>query len=159
MIRRIVSLLLVPLLLANQGLAVAHSHHAADVAEPAGHGARPHFHVGGHDHHNSAHNHEHVAVHAHSHRGHDPDETLPSAIVPLEDHDADAMYFAGAVTLARGAITPSIVPAKFIVLAAVLGVAERSSDRLLRLGPICGQPRPDSDTACPIYLRTLSLRI
>ncbi len=165
MTRRFICLLLVPLLLANQGLAVAHSHYAADIVEPEGHGLRPHFHVGGHDHHNSAHAHEHVAAHSHSHHSDgdresdQPDEALPPAIVPLADHDVDAMYFAGAVTLARGAATPSVVPAKFIALAAILDVAESSNDTLLRLGPIRGQLPSVLDAACPIYLRTLSLRI
>jgi hypothetical protein len=156
MIRRFVYLLLVALMLANQGFTVAHSHHGTDVAEPESHASRRHFHLGGHTHHEASHADGHLAAHSHTQQS---DCNLPPAMMPLGDHDADAVYFAATVTLARGGTTPIIVPAKLIALAAILGVAEQSNDRLPHLGPIRGQPSSDFDTACPIYLRTLSLRI
>ncbi len=153
MIRRFVCLLLVPLLLANQGICYAHSHHGADFAESEDHASRPHFHFGGHDHHKSTH--DHNADHSgcdHSHDDHDAD--LPPAIAPAGDHDADAVYCADAVTFARDGNTVIVLSAKDAA-AIALRVADQSDDWLLRLG----QPPSIFDAACPIFLRTLSLRI
>jgi hypothetical protein len=164
MIRRFVCLSLVAVMLANQGLLFAHVNHAADGPEPAGHNSRSHFHLGGHDHHTTAHVDNHKATHSHHHGDVDRetgeyDGELPSTVMPLGDHDANAIYCAEAVALARDRATSITFPAKCVWGVSSLCVADRSDDRLLRLGPIRGQPASVFDTACPIYLRTLSLRI
>jgi len=162
MIRRFVCLVLVVVMLANQGLFVAHSHHAAEGSEPDRHASRPHFHLGDQS---KPHAVDHDTTDSHTHhsdcdrRTGDHERGLPPSVASLGDHDADAVYFAGAVTLVRDGVSPNVHPAKFIALVAMLGVADECNDKLLRLGPIRGQPSSVFDAACPLYLRTLSLRI
>lgn len=157
MTRRFVCFLLVAVMLANQGLVFAHVHHAADGPGPDGQNARSHFHLGGHD--------DHEAPHSVIHRGNVDGETrehdgdLPSAARPVGDHEANAIYCAETVALAQRGATPVIVPATCVWGVASLAVDVQSDDSLLRLGPIRGQPASVFDAACPIYLRTLSLRI
>ncbi len=163
MIRQFFCLLLVLLMLANQGLCFAHAHHAADVAEPEGHASRPHFHVAGHGHHESSHDHHADQSHGQcpgpDHRPDDHDAARPAAIAPVDDHDADAVYRADAVTFARDGSSAIVLSAKCVAVAAIVHGADQSDDKLLRLGPLRGQSPSVFDAACPIYLRTLSLRI
>jgi len=162
MIRRFFCLLLVPLMLANQGLCFAHAHHRTHIVEPEGHSSRPHFHFGGHDHHDSTH--DHHADHSHGdHSGRDRwsgdgDAAVPPSIAPICDHDTDAVYCIEAVIFARNE-NSVIISAKYVVVDAILGVAHQNDDWLFRLGPLRGQPASAFNAACPIYLRTLSLRI
>ena len=151
-------------MLANQGLLFAHVHHAADGPEPAGHNSQSHFHLGGHDDHDAAHVDNHEATHSHHHGDVDcetseHDGDLPSTVMPLGDHDANAIYCSETVALARDGATLVVLPAKRASVVSGFYVAEQSDDRLLRLGPIRGQPASVFDAACPIFLRTLSLRI
>lgn len=161
MTRRFVCFLLVAVMLANQGLVFAHVHHAADGPGPDGHNSRSHFHLGGHDDHSA----DHEATHSVIHRGNVDGETrehdgdLPSVAMPVGDHDANAIYCTETVALAQSGATPVIVPATCVWGVASLAVDAQSDDSLLRLGPIRGKPASIFDTACPIYLRTLSLRI
>ncbi len=160
MFRRSLSLVLVSLLLANQCLAVTHAHLGSDFAEPESHGARPHFHLGGHAHEESDQHSEHP--HA-DHPGHAPrvDEHDPSAVravTLLGEHDSDAVYCGQTTLFPRNLESPSILVAKCSVAFAVLDVVSQR-DRLLRPGPRSSQPSSLFDEACPIYLRTLSLRI
>ena len=163
MIRRFLCLLLVPLILANQGLCFAHVHHGTDIVEPEGHVSRPHFHFGGR--HDSTHDHDHHADHSHGdHSGRDPrseerDAALPPSIAPIGDHDADAVYGAAAVTFARDRNSQIVPLTKHVAAVAILQGADQSDDWLLRLGPLRGQSPSVFDTACAIFLRTLSLRI
>ena len=160
MIRRFLCLLLVPLMLTSQGLCFAHSHHAA---EPEGHALRPHFHFGGHGHDESSHDEStHDHDHHADHSGHNPrpgehDAVFPAVIAPIGDHDADAVYFGETVTFARkgNSVIVPLLSAKYITVATILRVADQSEGWLQRLG----QPPSVFDAACPIYLRTLSLRI
>ena len=148
-------------MLVNQGLCFAHSHHATDIAEPESHASRPHFHFGGHGHQT----HDHHADHSH---GHDSDRDPPPDdhnggcapfIRPAVDHDADAVYCTGTVTLAQDGRTLAVVSATYFAASAILQVTHQNDDWLLRPGPLRGQPASVFDAACPIYLRTLSLRI
>ena len=67
--------------------------------------------------------------------------------------DADAVYCTEAVTFAGNSV---IVPlTKYVAVVAILHRTDQSDNWLLRLG----QPASVFDAACPIYLRTLSLRI
>ena len=154
MIRRFLCLLLVPLMLTTQGVCFVHSHHAA---EPESHALRPHFHFGGHGHNESTHDHDHHADHSsHDPRPGEHDAALSPAIVPIGDHDADAVYFGEAVTIARHDGNSVIVLlTKYIAVAAILRVSDQSESSLRRLA----HPPSVFDAACPIYLRTLSLRI
>ena len=162
MIRRFLCLSLIPLMLANQGLCLAHAHHGADFAEPERHAQRPHIHVGGHGEDLSTSHHTEHSDHSHGDRpGHVPesdehDAVLPSAIVPVGEHDSDAVYCAESMTLARDA--RSVLSAKEVTVSVIFHVAEQT-EGLPRLGPSRGQPPSLFVSACPIYLRTLSLRI
>jgi hypothetical protein len=163
MSRRFVCLLLVPLLLANQGLSLAHSHLGTEVATPEGHSSRPHIHFGGHDHHAAAHGDDHVAGHLHKHssdsehRTNKHHEAVATAIETAGDHNADALYFAQTVTLARDCDASSILLAKHNVVATTHQTAD-SGDWRLRLRPL-RYSASEFDADCPIYLRTHSLRI
>ena len=84
------------------------------------------------------------------------DAALPPAIAPIGDHDADAVYFGEAVTFAhRDGNSVIVLSTKYIAVATILRVVAQSEGWLQRLG----QPPSVFDAACPIYLRTLSLRI
>ena len=164
MIGRFFRLLLVPVMLANQGLLHAHAHRGTDVAEPEGHASRPHYHIGGHGHRHSA-NDEDQAEHSH---GHDSDRDAPpddhdggsqSFIRPMVDHDADAVYRAESIAVARSGRRVTVVPATFVGVSGIHRVAHRNDDSLLRFGPSLGRPASVFDAALPIYLRTLSLLI
>ena len=165
MLRQFVCLLLVCLMLANQGLCLAHSHHGTDVAESEGHASRSHFHFGHHGQPISTNDQEHHEDHSRGdHSGRDQssnehDAVLPPAMAPIGDHDADAVYCAESVAVARDGNSVIVPSAKHFVAAAILDVAYQNDDWLLRLGSLRGQPPSVLDAACPIYLRTLSLRI
>lgn len=159
MIRRFLCLSLIPLILANQGLCMAHAHHGNDMAEPEHQAQRPHIHIGGHGEdvstaHHSDHSHSDHPRHV---RGSDEyDAALPSAVVPVGEHDSDAVYCAESVNLAR--VAESVLPAKNVTVSVIFHVAHQS-EGLPRLGRLPGQPPSLFVAACPIYLRTLSLRI
>jgi hypothetical protein len=164
MIRRLVCLLLVSSMFANQGLCFAHAHQGADIEEPEGHASRPHFHTGGHVHHHSTHSHDHHANHSHGHRGINVTEsdengdTQLQAILPVGQHDSDALYCGESVTLARNGNSVTVLAEKDVSTAVLLRVSNLG-DGLLRLGPLRGQPPAVFEAACPIYLRTLSMRL
>jgi len=160
MFRRSISFLLASLLLANQCLSVAHAHPGSDFAEREGHDARPHFHLGSH---------AHEALHQHSdhrhndHLGHasgvnEYDASAVQGVVPFGEHDADAVYCGQSTLFPRslGSLRPFVE--KDSVAFAILDVMHQK-DRLLRAGPLNSQLSSVFDEACPIYLRTLSLRI
>jgi hypothetical protein len=68
------------------------------------------------------------------------------------------VYYAESVAYARVG-NPVIALAKCVDVLTILDVAHQDNDRLYRFGPLRGQPASVFDAACPIYLRTLSLRI
>ena len=160
MFRRSISFLLASLLLANQCLSVAHAHPGSDFAEREGHDARPHFHLGSH---------AHEALHQHSdhrhndHLGHasgvnEYDASAVQGVVPFGEHDADAVYCGQSTQCPRNSDSLRIRVEVDSVAFAILDVVSQG-DRLLRPGPQIIQPSSLFDEACPIYLRTLSLRI
>lgn len=160
-----IRLLLVPLMLANQGLCFAHTHHGTDVAVPEGHASRSHFHLGCDGRPDTTNDQQHHADRSHGdHSGHDHgsaerDAALPPAITPTGDHDADVVYGTETITLARNGSTVTLISTIDLAASAILRVTEQTDDGLLRAGPLRGQPPSVFDAACPIYLRTLSLRI
>lgn len=160
MTRQFLCLLLVSLMLANQGLCLAHVHHETDFAEPDGHGARPHFHSSGPGQHESTHDQKHRGDHSSPDRwSNEHDVALPPVITPEGNHDADAVYGAEAVAIAPDANSVIVPSVSYTAVAANLRVTDQSDDWLLRLSSLRGQPPSVSDAAYPIYLRTLSLRI
>jgi hypothetical protein len=157
MIRPFLTLLLVPLMLANQGLCFAHSHHDTNIVESEGHASRSHFHTGDHDH-ESKNDHADHSQRQHSDRTpsseHDGGDH-PTLIQSSTDHDADAVYSPEAATLAHFRQTVIIDLPLGLVSSAIVQTTHHDGNWLL----LRGQPTSVFDTACPIYLRTLSLRI
>lgn len=162
MIRRLFTLLLIFLMLANQGLCLSHTHHGNGIAEPEDHGVRPHIHIGGHDHHKHHHGDHSHAGHSHSESRADSDEhdvAFPPTCLPVDDHDSDAVYLGERVTTARrSGSSETVHPEKDVAGSSIVMVANQC-DRLGHCGPIRGQPPSVFDTDFPIYLRVLSLRI
>jgi len=164
MIRRFFCLLLVLLIVANPSFCLAHSHHGTDIADSQDHASRAHFHLGGHCHLGG---HGHCENHSHRHDSDcDPEadnhnDGSEPLIGPMADHDADAVYVCSAeiVTTARGGRIVSNHSTICFAARVNLQIAHRNGNGLLRLGPLHGQPESVFETACPIYLRVLSLRI
>lgn len=161
MFPRSLSLLLVPLMLVNQGLCFAHAHHGSGFAEPDGHGARLHFHLSGRDDSESGHRADQLA--ANLHREHTADRPVEheharhSEVAPVGEHDADAVYFAESAPLAREGRSISDYDTTDGVAATIFReIPARTS---LRLEPGVTQRLSSFDAACPVYLRTLSLRL
>lgn len=165
MIRRFFCLLLVSLMLANQGLCFAHTHHGTGVAEPEGHASQSHFHFGGFGQHESTHDQNHQADQfdddhfSRDHRSGDDGPAALSEVTPIDNHDATAVYGANTVAVARDGNSVIVLLANYVAVVAIPRVTDQSDDSLLRLSSLRGQSLSVFDTACPILLRTLSLRI
>jgi len=159
--RRIFSLLLLPLVLANQAVCLAHVHQETDVGEPDRHGDCPHVHLPhtGHGHaeqyHGVGHSHARNAGH-HTHS--EPSHRLV-AIAPVPDHDDDAIYCADAAAVATGRGCVKVIPADYLIGAAILSDTGPSNDCSPRAGPRRAEQQGPYDSGCPIYLRALSLRL
>ena len=149
MTRRIVSILLVPLLLVSQGFWAAHSHAGTSVAEPEGHSARAHVHLHGGEHH---HHHSH-----HEHDGDDSDDRPPASPVepgPL-DHDSDAVYLSE-TQLYTDAKPTKVAKADWSVLCMIADDSTSIAEAQFTAG--LRSPPPPIHLKCPIYLTTLSIR-
>jgi len=155
MTRRFFCLLLVSLMLANQSLCVAHTHHGTGVAEPEGHASQSHFHFGGLGQHKLAQDQELHADHSCDDEGH----AALSNIAPISNHDIDAVYCGEAAAVARDGTSVIVLLAKYVAVVAIHCVTDHNNDSLLRLSSLRGQSLSVFETACPIFLRTLSLRI
>ncbi len=147
-------------MLANQGLGLAHAHLGGSFAEPDGHGARPHFHIGNATHdaltHDADHSHEEHTSHA---RGDDEHKAaLVRSVSPASEHDSNAVYCGESTPFALRIRPERNFVEKDVTSSAILHVVSHS-DRLLDLGRRGSQPPSIVGLACPIYLRTLSLRI
>lgn len=164
MIRRVLSLLLIPLVLANQGLIFAHTHLGTSVAEPPGHTARPHVHLRGRNHHHGhGHKHSHgngAGRHIH-HRGgqHQTKRAIAVGLIPSCSHDDDALYVSETVIDRVGRLTAS--DAKSMQEQCHSSEWKLTTPEMLRLMAACEycRPPPLSFIAEPLFLRTLSLRL
>lgn len=103
MTRCVLSLLLIPLVLASQSLCIPHTHLGMLVVEPEGHWLQPHFHVHRHRENNLAkHSHRHFS-HGHTHHHHSTNSTtrrvVPAGFLPNQphQHDDDAVYLAASL--------------------------------------------------------------
>ena len=153
--RRVLSLLLIPLLLASQGLCFVHTHQGTHTGEPDGHSSRPHFHV-----HGVAEHHHHHADHSHRHdAGDDHEEPAVPAIEPVADHDADAVYCSETVVIGTGRQSRSELTLKQLIAASFWQSPATLDIDPLNRGNLSVHPPPLCATRCPIYLRTLSIRI
>ena len=157
MMRRIVSLLLIPLMFVSQSFGFAHTHQGTGTAEPEGHSARPHFHVHGAGNH---HHHQHDADHSHHHVAADRDAASLTGFLPLDDHDDDAVYVSTEMLIhvgRQGSVNDSV---ERLMLSVSLLAVTSAADHTACAGHLCDLPPPRLCAArCPIYLRNLSLRI
>jgi hypothetical protein len=150
MIRRVISLLLIPLLLASQGLCFGHSHRGGSVVESEGHDARPHFHIHGHRHHHHGGHHHHGAKHQSK-------ADALKGFQPVDSHDDNAIYLAATVMFSTMRNVAAQWLAKHwldVPFAKVVAHEVVVSDQS---GYLWNQA-PPIDSACPLYLRTHSLR-
>ena len=170
MIRRFFTLLLVCLMLTNQGILPAHEHHESDFAESSGDSSRPHlsrlhfhFYVGENCRERTTHDEGRDPVHhLHCDLAH---HSRAKAIAPAGDHDAawheagdhddTAVYIANPVAFTSEANSFGSPLANDIVSGRVACVAERGAQKLSRL--VCRAPVFGAN--CPIYLSLRSLRI
>ncbi|WP_068138662.1 hypothetical protein [Roseimaritima ulvae] len=157
---RVVSLLLIPMFLLGQ--CSAHAHGGSGVSGSETHGQRPHLHVGaisgqsqephprGHQ---NAHGDEPSHDHGHPHAGVEFN-TANSLLSNHRDHDADAIYFAGGVTVS-GRIDKVNDPCP-VVLASMWCCDELKPSTAVDSAS-CNPP--DRYGNLPIYLQTASLRL
>ena len=88
--RRLISLLLIPLVVVSQSFALlAHDHSSGRASVPADHISRPHF----HSHAGSGHRHHHPHQHAHrSATTHDHQDGTTFHVATTDSHESDAVY-------------------------------------------------------------------
>ena len=157
MVRRFANLLLVLLVVANQGVSLAFAHSHDDNAANHATGAAPHVHVGEHSHHGHDHHH-HGGDHSHSepldHSDAD-DQTDLSLDSPVADHDSDAVY-CGESFLAARSNSELTVGAIRCACGTIRPVCD---DCMVEQRPRAASAPPLVTSTCPVYLRTLSLRI
>lgn len=154
MIRRIVCLLLVPAMLANQAaMCCAHQHHDSEVDS---HSTRTHFHVSG----QGTHNHHHGDSSEHEHSGESaPDRTESSLGFDLGcplDHDGDAIFIGEQCSLHSLASRMAFKDVAFISIcfASEPPRAETRGYRSHRCGAA-----PFLQRQCALYLQTGRLLI
>lgn len=165
MFRRVLNLLLAALILVSPGQYAAHAHHGDDLAEPNDHAMRPHFHLGNHGHHHTDHGEE-----CHGHHSRDKhwdgcnrcNDCANACLLvdpSFSDHDSSAVFIPAGVTRIRdGGVVrlPSITD--FAPLA-IQPLPQQHNEWQLRSVSPRGEPPSSLDWSCPLYLRTLSLRI
>jgi len=178
---------LVPTILVNQGLLLAHAHLDQEVERSDSHAARPHFHLGTHTHEgvspNSGHSH---AGHSDSHHsdsghsdsghargdhahekqlgntGHGSDEfeaaTAAHANLPIGEHESDAIYCSASRSFVREADTVEDTPEADFTGPNIVRFADHL-EALRHIAQDGVQPLAMLADSCPLYLRILSLRI
>ena len=177
MIHRIVCILLIPTLLASQGVWFMHTHRGTAIAEQEEHSSRPHFHiVGEHSHPPNAHRehehsgrgyHTHHGNHDHSNQSMDGDTSPPIesvsyscdlANLPKNDHNLDAIYCGAQIAFQCVSRAPSTDRLLWAFVSFSLSDSEAGGPKNPRLLEI-HQTGFFQGNSCPIYLLTLSLRI
>ncbi|MFN0195365.1 MAG: hypothetical protein ACKVT0_01360 [Planctomycetaceae bacterium] len=160
MMRRAFSLLLIPCVLASQGWLCAFHTHCDHVAVSSDHAIRPHFHTGedAHDHHHRDHSHSSTPLtHALHNEPDAENHASDGSVIPLHDHDADAVYCPDTVTLglARSVIVSTIGEFPTPSFCAADGIVQNGADFPLMRS---GYPPPFLDARCPLFLRNLCIR-
>jgi len=149
--RRFLSIILIVMILATQGLAAIHAHFGMELSHTASHSGRPHFHVHGSHSHGS---HEDHGAHRH---GEAPVLPVVSG-VHFPSHDSDAFYCTDSVVSliqrSSGAKTLNFVLQELAVNA--IGFVELKTSSALDGWP--DRPRQWSNARTPLYLRDLAIR-
>lgn len=158
MIRRIVFLLLVPALLANQAaMCCAHTHHGSEIND---HSSRAHFHVSGETHRADSNDHQHAdgVEHEHSDR---PASDGTESNLDFESsysvgHDNDAIFF-GEQDIIR--IQSNRLAFDGLVTASLYFVAETMLVKTRNYRSQTTRAGPFLPYRCAIYLQTCCLLI
>ena len=158
MIRRIVCLMLVPALLANQAvLCCAHTHGGSESSD---HSARAHVHQSGHSH-DSCHRHDGESS-EHHHDSKLPENSTPATCLEMGDpagHDHDAIYIGEQVDLhlptSRVSVEESTVAAQWLVIENPPVIQLKHRCQQTRAGPL----GLHSVEQCAIFLQTCRLLI
>jgi hypothetical protein len=157
MLRRVVTLLLLPCLLLSQSAAIGHAHGGS---LPAGHDLRPHVHasfaVSTHDAH--GHHDGHGCHHHHGEAvGHDADPVTAVAQEHPVPHDHDAVYLPAESTVApRERLQNDFdFSAWLVTIALVIGCDFYAADPPLQARASAAERAP----ARPLYIRHLALLI
>ena len=159
MMRRIISLLLIPVLLASQWCVTAHTHADMNIVESIEHSARPHVHVHGvHDHHHGS-GHSHCNGPQDSHK-HSTSEDQSSRFVANDsnDHDADAVYRPDSVTTGMSFEGRTDVPTSTVSAVKHLSTLEIWDRAGIVVVNRQNLPPPFLGQTCPLFLRNLSIR-
>lgn len=151
MLRRIIVLLLIPLLVTSPELCFAHSHRGTGMTEPVDHAARPHVHSHKHHHHHGDRTH-----HRHDQKGSDPSGTRFSA--PAGDHDDDATYAPGPLDRGISRSPSQRVIDQQLVTGFLDEVFPAQANPTPSVEMRC-QPPPGIDGGGLFFTRTVSLRI
>lgn len=159
MLKRVVSLLLLPCVLLTQSAAMlGHSHGSG---QPPGHDLRPHIHTNPSPHHEHGHHHHGPDGHHHHHDGdHDPEPgTHPtSQPEPVSDHDSDAVFITSVdVVINDRVLMDDESPASPQWVAAGLNQSTAFSADPARRMAHWTHPPPPSNCVCPLYIRHLAL--
>lgn len=116
---------------------------------PDDHAFRPHLHLSG------DHGHYHASL-GHHHDDDDGPARVP-VVVPLDDHDADALYLTELTSDGRRPLAkfePGVADLQAFQVAAACQLHLPQHAKLLR-----AEHPPDRDAPLPLYLRHASLRI
>ena len=159
MIRRIVCLMLVPALLANQAvLCCAHTHAGSESSD---HSPRAHFHQSGHSHESGHHHHDDSGDHQYGDSDQSENST-PNAGLETGDpagHDHNVIYIGDQVDLrlplGRISIEESTVVAQWLAVENLPVIQPRHRRQVTRAGPL-GLYSADQ---CAIFLQTCRLLI
>jgi hypothetical protein len=159
-VRRVVSLLLVPMVLLTQWAGTSHCHGSH---QPPDHDRVPHFHFGGFPLRQSNHHHHDGHGHHHHHDGEDRDDgdrDEPSdEPAPRPDHDDDAIYVPvepGTAAVPLKHVRDTSASAHAAVSLTTLAPASTPTASLF---PRAHPPPGLSSGSCPVYLQKLTLLI
>jgi|SRR6266496_1031040 len=156
MVRRVVALVLAPLLLANQSLGLVHSHGPTARSEAAKEALQPHFHFHGHHHHH----HEVDCSHDDDADDHeDGDQPSGPVLKRSASHDDDAVYLGASTMLGNGRHVLSDLASQTVLTIASPHIQGDGIAATVCAGYTSWHAPPFFDPGCPIFLRTLSLLI
>jgi len=138
-------------------MSFAHSHDGTGVHEPPGHGQTPHFHW--HFFETPPHHRHGDEAHAHDADDDHHDNDAPDLEAPATDHDDDAVYLAGPVTLGWSSQHSQVASGSFSTFVAMAGMGSFPLAAAALSVPLAHPPPLLLYQHCPIYLLTLALLI
>lgn len=151
--RLILPILLIPMVLASQGLCALHTHIGTHSAELDGHGGTPHFHAG------HSHSHSHGGLHSNGGGSTaNTSEVHPSNLEEFPVKYTGAYYVPD--SLSRGVNRPTFEKlSELLVKVVIHRLPAISLDTVqLQKGDRPHQCRPSDNARVPLFLRDASIR-